>query len=212
MAAIVAPTPSHGFPPHRSDFITFHQHFHRRGPVASHHNPFKAFSPHHHSGPNSRSAVASWRQCEPFVRTPIPAGTPSPKYRRSGSSHSRLPPAVNTNWRSQMHSPSRTSDSKPSFFLYCDLFLTAIKASLERQSEVSSPFVYTIAELLRLSASPLVGINKESQAVVDDLVAHHVWRRGPRSRPPRAGDSRRSRDNSKSRSLHTSSDDSEHSD
>jgi hypothetical protein len=38
----------------------------------------------------------------------------------------------------------------------------------------SSLFVYSIAELLRLLASPLISISKESQIVVDDLVAHHV--------------------------------------
>lgn len=76
----------------------------------------------------------------------------------------------------------------------------------------SSPLVYSIAELLRLSTSPLVGISKESQIIVDDLVAHHVWRRGPQSGTPRAGGRRKSRDVSKPRSSHTSTDDSGHSD
>ena len=76
----------------------------------------------------------------------------------------------------------------------------------------SSPLVYSVVELLRLSSSPLVGISKESQVIVDDLVAHHVWRRGPQSGMPGAGGRRKSRDVSKSRSLHTSSDDSGHSD
>jgi len=76
----------------------------------------------------------------------------------------------------------------------------------------SSPLVYSIAELLRLSTSPLVGISKESQIIVDDLVAHHVWRRGPQSGTPRSGGRRKSRDVSKLRSLHTSTDDSGHSD
>ena len=76
----------------------------------------------------------------------------------------------------------------------------------------SSPLVYSIADLLRLSSSPLVGISKESQIIVDDLVAHHVWRRGPQSGTPGAGGRRKSRDFSKSRSLHTSTDDPGHSD
>ena len=76
----------------------------------------------------------------------------------------------------------------------------------------SSPFVYSIAELLRLSASPLVGISKESQIALDDLVAHHVWRRGPQSGTLRAGRRRESRDVSRPRSLHTSTDESGHSD
>jgi len=76
----------------------------------------------------------------------------------------------------------------------------------------SSPLVYSIAELLRLSTSPLVGISKESQIIVDDLVAHHVWRRGPHSGTSRAGGRRKSRDVSKPRSAHTSTDDSGHSD
>lgn len=76
----------------------------------------------------------------------------------------------------------------------------------------SSPFVYSIAELLRLSASPLVGIGKESQIVLDDLVAHHVWRRGPQSGTLKAGGRRKSRGESKAGSVHTSTDDSGHSD
>ena len=78
--------------------------------------------------------------------------------------------------------------------------------------KASSPFVYSATELLRLSASPLVGISKESQDVVDDLVAHYVWRRGPQSGFPRTGRRRNNRGTSKPQSLHTSTDDSEHSD
>jgi len=82
-------------------------------------------------------------------------------------------------------------------------------------SKASSPFVYSPAELLRLSASPLVGISKESQDILDDFVVHYVWRRGPQSGSPRTG-RRRNRNNrgtSKPQSMHTSTtDDSEHSD
>ena len=77
--------------------------------------------------------------------------------------------------------------------------------------------VYTVADLLRLSASPLVGISAESQAVVDDLVAHHVWRRGPQTGTPKASRHRQNRETSKQRSSSGSStsstvDDSERSD
>jgi len=193
MAAVVAPTSVH------SASHAFHQHPHHRGPAASHRNPFEAFAPHHHSGPNSRSASASWRHSESVVRAPVVSRTPSPKYRRSGPSHSRTPSTSsetsNTSWRLQIHSPTPKPD-----------------ASSDLHPKVSSPFVYSIAELLRLSASPLIGISKESQVIVDDLVAHHVWRRGPQSDTLRVGGRRKSHDKSKSQSLHTSTDDSEHSD
>jgi hypothetical protein len=78
--------------------------------------------------------------------------------------------------------------------------------------KASSQFVYSAAELLRLSASPLVGISKESQDIVDDLVAHHVWRRGAQLGSPRTGRRRNNRGTSKPQSLHTSTDDSERSD
>jgi hypothetical protein len=207
-AVIVATSSSHGFPPHRSDFVAFHQQLHHRGPATSHSNPFEAFAPHHHSGPNSPSAVASWRHSKPVVQAPMSIRTPSPtpKYRRSGRSHSRTPSisTSHTSWRSQIHSPTPNPDGKYLSFPYCDLPLRGITG--HHSPRASSPFVYSIPELLRLSASPLVGIPQESQAVVDDLVAHHVWRRGPQSRPSRVGDGRRSCDISKS------SDDSEHSD
>jgi hypothetical protein len=78
--------------------------------------------------------------------------------------------------------------------------------------KVSPPSVYSVAELLHLSTSPLVGISKESQGIVDDLVAHYVWRRGAHSGHPRMGRRCNNRDTSKTRSVHTSTDDSEHSD
>lgn len=76
----------------------------------------------------------------------------------------------------------------------------------------SLPLVYSIGELLRISESPLVGISKESKDIVDDLVLHYVWRRGAQSGSPRSGRRRNKRGASKPQSLHTSTDDSEHSD
>jgi len=199
MAAAVAPahipSSTYVFPPHRNDFLAFHQHSHHRGPAASDRNPFEAFTPHHHSGPNSRSSTASWRHSEPVMRSPNSVRTPSPKYHRSGPSHLRTPSTSsetsNTSW---LHTPTRKSEAS------------------DPRPKDSSPLVYSIAELLRLSTSPLVGISKESQIIVDDLVAHHVWRRGPQSGTRRAGGRRKSRDVSKPRSSHTSTDDSGHSD
>ena len=78
--------------------------------------------------------------------------------------------------------------------------------------KATSPVVYSATELLRLSASPLVGISKKSQDIVDDLVAHHVWRRGAQSGSPRRGRRGNKRGTSKPQSLQTSTDDSEHSD
>lgn len=132
MAAVIAPTSvpssSHVFLTHRNDFLAFHQHSHHRGPVASHRNPFEAFAPHRHSGPNSRSTTASWRHCEPVVRSPNPVGTPSPKYRRSGSSHLRTASTSsetsNTSWRSQGQTPAGKSEGKHLYFLRCNLPLT----------------------------------------------------------------------------------------
>lgn len=111
MAAVLAPSsvhsPSHLLSPHRDSFEL-------RGSAAaspSHRNPFNAFAPHHHSSSKSRSAAASWRQSEPqaVVHQPAPARTPSPKYRRSGVSHSRTPStsseASSTSWRSRDRSP-----------------------------------------------------------------------------------------------------------
>ncbi len=72
--------------------------------------------------------------------------------------------------------------------------------------------VYSITDLLRLSASPMVGISAESKAVVEDLVAHHVWRRGAQTGTPKAGRRRRSHGTSKGRSSSGSTaDDSERS-
>jgi hypothetical protein len=210
-AVIVATSSSHGFPPHRSDFVAFHQQLHHRGPTTSHSNPFEAFARHHHSGTNSPSEVASWRHSKPVVQAPRSTRTPSPtpKYRPSGRSHSRTPSisTSHTSWRSEIHSLTPNPDGKFLSFPHCDLPLRGITAySGYHPPRPSSQFVYSIQELLRLSASPLVGITQESQAVVDDLVAHHVWRRGPQSRPSRVGNGRRSCD------IPKSSDDSEHSD
>jgi len=143
MAAVVVPTSlhsaSHAFPHHRNDFTTFHQHPHHRGPAVSHRNPFEAFAPHHHSGPNSRSASASWRHSESVVRAPVLARTPSPKYRRSGPSHSRTPSTSsetsNTSWRSQIHCPTPKPDGRHTSFLCCDLPFTLVNSFFESPPE-----------------------------------------------------------------------------
>lgn len=43
--------------------------------------------------------------------------------------------------------------------------------------------IYSMSELMSLESSPLVGLTPESQAIVDEFVAHHVYRRpqGPSS-------------------------------
>jgi hypothetical protein len=207
MAAVLAPTSVHHLTPHRDSFAAFHQH---RGSAPASHSPrkpFVAFAPYHHSGANSPSAAASWRHSEPQVVVPQPAPvrTPSYKYRRSGLSHSRTPStsseASSTSWRSQDRSPTATTSAD-----------VTESPSGPDHLKASSPLVYSAAELLWLSASPLVGIKKESQDIVDDLVAHHVWRRGAQSGSPRTGRRRNNRGTSKPRSSHTSTDDSEHSD
>lgn len=75
----------------------------------------------------------------------------------------------------------------------------------------SPPFVYSIAELLHLSASPLVGISKKSQGIVDGLTARYVWRRGAHSGNPKTGRRHNHGGTFKTRSINTSTDDSEHS-
>jgi hypothetical protein len=134
MAAVVSPTSfsssSHVFPHNRNDFLDFHQHSHHRGPAASRRNPFEAFTPRHHSGPNSRSATASWRHPEPVVRSLNPVHTPSPKYHRSGPSHLHTPSTSsetsNTSRRSQIHTSARKSEGKHLSFLRCNVPLTLI--------------------------------------------------------------------------------------
>ncbi|KAF8502705.1 hypothetical protein F5888DRAFT_1113761 [Russula emetica] len=216
MAAVLAPSSvhssSHLLAAHRDTFAAFHQH---RGLAPASHSPrkeFDAFAARHHSSAKSRSEAASWRQSEPqaVVRQPAPVRTPSPKSRRSGLSHSRTPStsseASSTSWRSHDRSQAAATQA------------AATRADVTEepsgpQLKASSPFVYSAAELLRLSASPLVGISKESQDVVDELVAHYVWRRGTQSGSPRTSRRRRNkRGTSKPQSLHTSTDDSEHSD
>jgi len=208
MAAVVAPiafhSSSHVFPPHRDNFAAFHQQPHPRGPALLNHNPFEAFAPHHHSGAHSRSAAASWRHSEPVPRVPVPSRTPSPKNRRAGPSHSRIPSveASTISWRLHPPSPGATKvdvRQEPN-------------ASSNPRSKVSTPFVYSVAELLQLSASPLVGISKESQLIVDNLIAHHVWRRGAQSGATGLAGRRNSRSSLRSRLVHTSTDESENSD
>ncbi|KAI9511021.1 hypothetical protein F5148DRAFT_433570 [Russula earlei] len=189
MAAVVPPTSfhssSHLFRPYHYNFTAFH-----RGPALSHYTP-EAFAPRHYSGANSRSASASWRHSGPVSsRSP----SPKPKGNRSRPSHSRTPSTFsNSNWRSHTPVPAIT------------------KVDVARNLNVSAPFVYSFAELLRLSLSPLVGISKESQVVVDDLVAHHVWRRGPRLGVTRT-DSRRNNRSTPKSPTSTSTEDSDHSD
>ncbi|KAH9959935.1 hypothetical protein BC827DRAFT_1155986 [Russula dissimulans] len=211
MAAVVAPTAfhssSHLFPPHRDNFAAFHRQPHPRGPALLDHNPFEAFAPHHHSSTHSRSTTASWRHSKPVPRAPVPSRTPSPKNRRAGPSHSRIPSAEAStiSWRLHRPSPGATKVDVPQ---EPDVSI----ASSNPRSKVSTPFVYSVAELLQLSASPLVGISKESQIIVDNLVAHHVWRRGPQSGATGLAGRRKSRSSSRSRLVHTSTDDSENSD
>jgi hypothetical protein len=205
MATLVAhssvDSSSHLFAPHRDTFAAFHQY---HGSAGSHRNPFKAFALHHHSGANPRSTAASWRHSEPqtVARAPAPVDTPSPKCRRSGPSHSRTPStsseASSISWRSHVHSPAVTR-------------LDVTEEPRGTDLKASPPLVYSIGELIQLSASPLVGISKESQDIVDDLVAHHVWRRSAKSGTLKMGRGRNNLGTSKPRSLHTSTD-SEHSD
>jgi hypothetical protein len=202
MAVVLAPSSvhssSHLLVPHRDTFGAIKQH---RSSSTSYRNPFEAFAPHHHSGANSRSAAASWRHSGPqtMARARAAVDTTSTKLRRSGSSYSDTPSssseASGTSWRIRSGAVERVDVTSGPHHL-----------------KVSPPFVYSVAELLHLSTSPLVGISKESQGTVDDVVAHYVWRRGAHSDTPRMARRRNNRDTSKTRSLHTSTDDSEHSD
>lgn len=211
MATVAAPPAFYpsgpAFAPHHNGFAVFHQHHqlpHYRAPNAVHHNPFGAFAPRHHSGSKSRSAAPSWRNPESVDRTPIATRT-TPKHRSGGPSHSRTSStsseASSGSWRDRSRSPAvATVELQP--------------VTQPKEPKPAAALVYTAADLLRLSASPLVGISAESQAVVDDLVAHHVWRRGPQSGTPKAGRRRRGRVASEQQSSSRSStaDDSERSD
>ena len=46
--------------------------------------------------------------------------------------------------------------------------------------------IYDIANLLALSASPLVGVSAKDEAHMEDLVYHHTWRRGPQGTSSRS--------------------------
>ncbi|KAH9991937.1 hypothetical protein BJV77DRAFT_478170 [Russula vinacea] len=201
MTAVLAHSSDHSssqlFAPHRDTFAAFHPH---RGSAGSHRNPFEAFAQHRHTGVKSRSTAASWRHSEAqtVARAPAPIDTPSPKWRLSGQSHSRTP---------------STSSETPSISWRSHVRSAAVRrVDMTEEPRASHPFVYSVGELLQLSASPLVGISKESQDIVDDLVARHVWRRGAQSGSPKIGRRRNNRGTSKPRSLQTSTDDSEHSD
>jgi hypothetical protein len=108
MAAVLASSSAHSsshlFVPHRDNFAAFHPH----------RSSFGAFAPHHQSSGSSRSGFASWRHSELQAVVPAPArvDTHSPKYRRSGPSHSRTPStsseASSTSWRSHVRSQSVT--------------------------------------------------------------------------------------------------------
>ncbi|KAI0247974.1 hypothetical protein BJV78DRAFT_1240733, partial [Lactifluus subvellereus] len=185
---------------HIFGFPTSPQHPHRpRGsaePVARH-NPFGAFSPRHHSSAKSLSTAASWRHSETVGRVTVPTRTSSPKYYRGGLTHYSSGNS-NDSWRS--HSSSTVA--------------TIVRHPMAQQPDkpnlkVSPPLVYPVAELLRLSASPLVGVSAESQLILDNLVAHHVWRRGPQSGTPKPVSHRHNSRTSKLRSLHSSTDDSD---
>ncbi|KAI9431916.1 hypothetical protein H4582DRAFT_2001336 [Lactarius indigo] len=199
--------------PHHNGFAAFHQP-HYRAPAAVQHNPFGAFAPRHHSGTKSPSAAVSWRHSDSVDRTPIaPRTSSTPKYRRGAPSHSRTPStsseASSSSWRERSVSPAvATIELQPpaqqpkptgkSISISWRLLGLRLKITTSEPKAA----VYNIADLLRLSASPLVGISAESQAVVDDLVAHHVWRRGPQSGTPRR---RRNRGTSNQRSSSRSS-------
>ncbi|KAI0266169.1 hypothetical protein BC834DRAFT_875730 [Gloeopeniophorella convolvens] len=205
MAAVAAPAAFHAnhfLAPHHSGFAAFH-HQHR-GSAPAPHNPFEAFAPHRHGGARSPAAATSWRHTESVERAPAPAAAraPSPKRRSGGPSHSRTPStsseASSGSWRSHSRSPAVSP---------VELHPVAQHSN---EPKPSAAFVYSATDLLRLSASPLVGINAESRAIVDDLVAHHVWRRGPQTGGPKTR--RNNRPASRPRSHQSSTDDSEHSD
>ena len=127
MATLTVPSvhPSgHAFDPHHNGFAALHhphQALRYRAPAAvHHHNPFEAFSPHHHSGSKSPSAAVSWRHSESADRAPAPAPIttrptpittrPTPKHRRGAPSHSRTPStssseASSSSWRERSRSP-----------------------------------------------------------------------------------------------------------
>ncbi|KAI0044016.1 hypothetical protein FA95DRAFT_1574752 [Auriscalpium vulgare] len=144
--------------------------------AAPQHNGFEAFSHRHgHArghrqtrSPSPASVTASWRVHAPAE--PSHAHTPSEDWR--AHSHSRVPHTV---------SPATAVVPLPK----------------DVRSASPAPAVYSATELLRLASSPLVGLSDESQAVVEDLVAHHVWRRGPRSASSSRSPSRNSRSRSR---------------
>ena len=158
---------------------------------------------------NPRIARLRLRLSPPVPRLST-AAAPHPILARRLLPHQRHQAAVGGNARDhqlwpqlnfnpqQRHSRSQTV----SLFPFLDDLGLPLKFELFLASSVP---VYSIGDLLKLSTSPLVGISEESQAVVDDLVAHHVWRRGPQSGTPKAARRRKNGGSSKQRSSSPSS-------
>ncbi|KAI0042604.1 hypothetical protein FA95DRAFT_1564183 [Auriscalpium vulgare] len=169
MAAVVSPAPVHAHSRHFLPNAHSNAHFSAFHSQNKHgHNPFEAFAPRHHS--SAAQTTPSWRSHD---RLQVPAA-----FRASGSrSHSRASSEDSTgSWRARSRSP-----------VVVPVEHTAAVSNVT----ASSRRMYSVEDLLALSASPLVGVDAGAQAALDDFVAHHVWRRGPsassssRSRPRR---------------------------
>ncbi|ETW77813.1 hypothetical protein HETIRDRAFT_325943 [Heterobasidion irregulare TC 32-1] len=202
MAAVASSPslPSSGAPQSRHFLAHSAPYGHAVGPALSAHlhNGYEAFASHGHGhtynhykhAPSPASTTSSWRVRAPVSNAPAPAPGQKPRRRvASPSSPTRLP-------SSRTHSHSRNDSSSSTASLTSSrrpsppssIAASPVKQAVELRSQdtpssqltvasSSAPLVYTPADLLRLSFSPLVGLSPASQAVVSDLVAHHVWRR-----------------------------------
>ncbi|KAI0058764.1 hypothetical protein BV25DRAFT_1840796 [Artomyces pyxidatus] len=171
MAAVISSS-SAFHTPHSRHFLSPHAIVHRphNDVQPAHHNGFEAFAMHHHGHhphtrtPSPASNSSSWREHGPVPLIEQPRTTSrSPSHSRKSSEQ----------WRS----PSREHRVTPA----------ATAVPKDSIPSTHAPGVYSASDLLRLATSPLVGVSAESQAVLEDLVAHNVWRRGPHTETRKSG-------------------------
>ncbi|EIM88980.1 uncharacterized protein STEHIDRAFT_166924 [Stereum hirsutum FP-91666 SS1] len=155
------------------------------------HNGFSAFS-HGHGYARSSSLASSstsWRTraaapaLEP-APAPIPRITPFKRSQKAFTSTSRHRHSASQSSSSDESTASwRSSDA--SALNHTATHSASVPAATASESAPSSrPGIYSLSELMSLEASPLVGLDPEAQAIVDDFVAHHIYRR-PQGRSQR---------------------------
>ncbi|THH14252.1 hypothetical protein EW146_g6061 [Bondarzewia mesenterica] len=146
----------------------------------SQHNAYDAFASHAHGHghgqkhtPTMASTSASWRMRAPAQPTlasaPASAPAPAPHSTSSSPSSSSRPSTPPTH---DTHIPSSSRAD----------------AQTHSQHVTTSILVYIPTDLLCLASSPLINtvLSKSTHIVLDDLIAHHIWKR-PRGTARKGG-------------------------